>query len=83
MDHELKSWPRFFEDILIGKKSFELRRDDRDFQVGDTVVFKEWDEQLCDFTGRKLRKKITYIVRSEDIHPQGGLQFGFCIFSFS
>lgn len=82
VEHELKTWPRFFEELLRGNKTFELRRNDRDFQTGDDVIFKEWDEKLEDFTGRKLHRTITYVLRSEDISSKWGLQLGFCIFSF-
>jgi len=34
MIHRLKPWPEFFEPVLTGEKRFELRRDDRCFQVG-------------------------------------------------
>lgn len=31
----LKCWPEYFRDVKSGKKTFEFRRDDRAFEVGD------------------------------------------------
>lgn len=42
MIHELKVWPDFFDDLCSGKKSFELRKLDRPFAVGDTLCLREW-----------------------------------------
>jgi len=35
--HELKIEPAYFERIVSGQKRFEIRKDDRDFQVGDWI----------------------------------------------
>jgi hypothetical protein len=43
MLHELKCWPEFFQAILDDRMRFNLRRDDRDFRVGDRLLLKEWD----------------------------------------
>ena len=40
--HELKIYPKYFEAILDGKKTFEIRKNDRYFHVGDRIVLKEW-----------------------------------------
>jgi ribosomal protein L37E len=42
--HSLKTWPEYFEAQRAGRKTFELRRNDRNFQVGDLLVLREWDE---------------------------------------
>lgn len=39
--HELKTWPEFFEQTRNGRKKFELRRNDRAYQVGDQLLLKE------------------------------------------
>ena len=41
--HELKTWPQFFDSIVDGTKTFELRKDDRGFEVGDAVLLRECD----------------------------------------
>lgn len=40
--HELKSLPEFFEPLATGVKTFEIRRNDRGFKVGDQLIVQEW-----------------------------------------
>lgn len=40
--HELKIWPEFFEAVISGRKTFEVRKNDRFFCFGDTVVLREF-----------------------------------------
>lgn len=58
--HELKIYPKYFEAILDGKKTFEIRKDDRDFQVGDSIVLKEWDN--IKYSGREIQAIIKYML---------------------
>jgi hypothetical protein len=46
MRHKLKTWPPFFKDVLLRKKRFELRKNDRDFRVGDEVILVEYDSEM-------------------------------------
>ena len=41
MIHELKTYPKYFQETLNGNKPFECCLNDRGFQVGDTVILKE------------------------------------------
>jgi hypothetical protein len=59
-EHELKTWPEFFQAILDGTKRHEIRVDDRGFAVGDVLVLREWDPHVDDYTNRKLRVLVTY-----------------------
>ena len=61
--HELKIYPEYFEEVVSGRKKFEIRLNDRDFQKGDLVILKEVSPGLASIqTGRKFKAKITYIT---------------------
>ena len=48
--HELKILPQYFEKVLDGSKTFELRKDDRGYEVGDILILKEFNVGLEDHT---------------------------------
>jgi len=72
--HELKTWPEYFEAVLDGTKTFELREDDRKFSPGDELHLREWDPRTEDYTGREEFKRCGYILYC---HP--GLRPGYVI----
>lgn len=73
--HELKISPKYFEDVKANKKNFELRKDDRNYQVGDLITLKEYENG--EYTGREIKNiPIGYILR--DV-PEYGLKEGYCI----
>ena len=74
--HELKIYPKYFEAILDGKKTFEIRKNDRYFHVGDRIVLKEWDN--IKYSGREIHATIKYILDDAFI----GLAEGYVAFSF-
>ncbi|MCL6548898.1 MAG: DUF3850 domain-containing protein [Alicyclobacillus sp.] len=61
--HELKCWPEYFEPLLKGEKTVELRRDDRGFQVGDMLFLREYDPVSERYTGRTCTRIITHVLR--------------------
>lgn len=44
--HELKLDIKYFDEVKNGNKNFEIRKNDRDFQVGDTLELKVWNSSL-------------------------------------
>jgi len=58
MKYELKITPRYFELIRSGRKTFEVRLGDRNFQKGDTLVLHEFDSGQGIFTGKKLEVEV-------------------------
>lgn len=76
--HELKISPKYFEDVKANKKNFELRKDDRDFKVGDFITLREYDNGQ--YTDREIKNiPIGYILRNV---PEYGLKEGYCILGF-
>lgn len=77
MNHELKCFPQYFCALKSGVKRFELRKNDRDFQVGDKLIIREYRRpENGVLTGRKLQRTIQYITK-DAIHL--GLMEGYCI----
>ena len=60
--HYLKATPEYFKDVKYGKKLFDVRFNDRDYQVGDTAVLQEWLPHSEQYSGDEITKKITYIL---------------------
>lgn len=76
--HELKITPEYFEAVRTRRKQFELRKDDRGYEVGDLVRLKEYENG--DYTGREIGCYIIiYILRN---CPEYGLKEGYCIIGF-
>jgi len=63
---EKKTWPKLFQDVLDGKKNFDLRLNDFDCEVGDILVFKEYDPNTKEYTGREVEKRIGYVLKTKD-----------------
>lgn len=61
--HEIKLNEKFCDDVLDGRKNFEVRENDRDYQAGDTVSFIPTDG-LCKIPHPiELEKyQITYVL---------------------
>ena len=62
MLHELKTWPRYFEAVIAGQKTFELRKADRPFAPGDVLLLQEWDPSSQKYTGRYTERLVTYVT---------------------
>lgn len=63
-----KIWPEseYFNAILKEDKTFELQLNDFECESGDILVLKEWNPETKEFTGRELKKKITYVIKTKD-----------------
>lgn len=74
--HKLKLAKMFFEDVRLGRKSFELKKNDRDYQIGDILELREMDNG--EPTGRVIEKEITYILEGF-----AGLKEDYCILALA
>lgn len=75
--HELKILPKYFQQVLMDDKKFELRKNDRDFHVGDMIRLRSYADG--EYTGGDIMVKITYILSD---CPEYGLKDGYCILGF-
>ena len=71
---EKKILPEYFRAVRSREKTFELRKDDSDYQVGDILDLRDWDGEK--YTGNRVVRQITYILRD---CPEYGLMLGYCI----
>ena len=63
MTHELKILPDYFASVVSGEKTFEYRAcEDRDFNVGDFLLMREWDIEKGDYTGFHVLVRVTYCL---------------------
>lgn len=71
MIHELKILPIHFTPIKQGDKKAEVRKNDRNFRIGDELLLKEfipkdyWDPEdpkESEYSGEILHRKITHIL---------------------
>ena len=75
MIHDLKILPEYFIEVVRGNKTFEVRKDDRPFNVGDKLILHEVNCGI--YTGRNIEVIITYILRNPDYCKEG-----YCILGF-
>ena len=60
--HELKILPEYYKAQVEGKKNFEIRKNDRNYLIGDKLVLKEYDPKTDSFTGQSFVTEITFIT---------------------
>lgn len=66
--HKLKILPEYYNAQIEGKKNFEIRKNDRNFQIGDWLLLKEYNPKIKKFTERKVMVEITYITDYQQKH---------------
>ncbi len=73
MIHELKSWPAPFSAVWDGYKRHEVRVNDRNFQVHDVLVLREWDPATELYSGRRIYALVLYITDAGTFGLPGNL----------
>lgn len=79
MTHELKAYPKYFQETIEGNKPFEIRKNDRNFQVGDVLILKEWDN--IKYSGREIGAVVRYVLRDFIGLQEGYVALGLQILS--
>jgi len=77
MTHSLKTDPEVFAALRERRKSFEIRKDDRGFQVGDELLLVETEFSGAEMaagaplrsTGNVEVRRVTYILSGYGLEP--------------
>ncbi|KWT70794.1 MULTISPECIES: DUF3850 domain-containing protein [unclassified Variovorax] len=83
--HELKTDPEVFQAAWDGRKTFEIRFNDRDFQVGDSLYLLETQHTGVEmragaplvYTGRTQMKVVSHMLTGYGLAP------GWCCLSYA
>lgn len=79
--HALKTWPSFFDAVMDGSKTFEVRKNDRGYCPGDIILLQRFDPQTGTYTtdadGHPLTvaKRVSYMLTG----PQFGIEAGYSV----
>nr|WP_305961298.1 MULTISPECIES: DUF3850 domain-containing protein [unclassified Pantoea] len=65
----MKIWPEHYQDVISGMKRAELRKNDRDYSVGDSLMLKEYQPKNGNFTGSEVHVVVTHITDVSDWLP--------------
>lgn len=84
MIHELKQVQPHFDDVLSGNKTFEVRKHDRPFHVGDLLALNEYNPTTQTYTGRSCLVYVDYILDDPNYVKSGYVILGIkpCLVNF-
>jgi hypothetical protein len=77
--HELKTWPACFAAVKAGNKPFDVRENDRNFQVGDMLTLREFEPETEQYSGQTVTRWISYVLQGGAF----GVQPNWCVLGFS
>lgn len=70
--HYLKTDPEYFQAVKKRKKKFEMRFNDRNYQVGEILILQEFDRTIGEYTGsHDLTLLVTYTLTAKPFVPDG------------
>lgn len=73
--HDLKTDPLLFAEVKAGLKNFDVRLNDRGFQVGHYLHLQEYDKVNNEYTGRCVLKEVISILNGGFY----GIESGYCV----
>ena len=74
--HKVKCWPEYFDAVKSGDKTFELRKNDRNYRAGDVLCLQAWDPDTGLYVGAEYEVLITYTTTFVDALKDGFIAMG-------
>ena len=74
MVHAVKIYPEYYEAVKSGKKPFEVRKNDRDYKVGDILALNEFEPDGAgtgEYSGRAIIARISYVLANSELCKPG------------
>jgi hypothetical protein len=78
MLHRLKTVQPYFDAVWRGDKTFEVRKNDRDFHRNEHLLLQEYDPSRPEeeaYSGARIIAEITYVLQG----GQFGIEEGHCV----
>ncbi|MGX2947003.1 DUF3850 domain-containing protein [Enterococcus alishanensis] len=66
MVHDLKIDPKYFTDLELGSKTFEIRKDDRPYKVNDMLLLQAFNSSSNEYSGATAFASIVGIFGREE-----------------
>tara|TARA_R110001583_G_scaffold152608_1_gene304502 strand:- start:102 stop:404 length:303 start_codon:yes stop_codon:yes gene_type:complete len=79
--HKLKCHDVYFDEVKLGLKTFEVRKNDRFFQCGDSIILERYVWKKTGWTKDLNSKPISRVIGPVLQGGQFGLETGYCAFS--
>lgn len=76
--HNLKIWPGHYRALVTGHMTHQVRLNDRNYQVGDELLLREWNDCAQQYTESPF---LEYVVTHIAHGPGFGLKPGWCCMS--
>lgn len=67
--HDLKVWPEPYLALVEERKTWEARRNDRDYRVGDTLTLHMWDPVNKAYVNAPRLHYVVLDVQSKFLEP--------------
>lgn len=64
--HDLKISADYYRDVVLEKKQFEVRKNDRDFQVGDVLALHEYSCRFETYSGNVVFCRVVYLLAGSE-----------------
>lgn len=76
MTHAIKIEPQFYKDVESLNKTFEVRKADREYKVGDALLLQEYDAETKKYSGKEWSGYINYVFTDEAYVKKGFVILG-------
>ena len=81
-----KTTANYFEKIKTGEKDFDVRLNEFPCSPGDILILKEWDPKNRKYTGRVMKKRVNFVLKTKTLEKFWGKseidKHGFLVIGF-